>query len=223
MGVIYCLSSPSGKSYIGQTRRPLEKRLREHSKMATGCVILNESINKYGFDNFKVEILVEVNDEHLDMYEKKVIETYNSLYPNGYNIRTGGCVNSQHCDESREKMRQSKLGEKNPNFGKPRDDATKLAISLAKSGEKHHFFGKELSYEHKLHLSASHKKDNLPMYMVNIKGRPEHYTSDGYAIVNHPQLKTKYFTSKKISMEEKYNLAINYLEMGNNGMSSETK
>jgi group I intron endonuclease len=223
MGVIYCLTSPSGKSYIGQTRRPINKRLREHSKMLTGCVILNESIKKYGFDNFKVEVLIEVNDEYLDIYEKKFIQTYSSLYPNGYNIRTGGCVNSQHCDESREKMRQSKLGEKNPNYGKPRDDATKHAISLAKSGEKHHFFGKELSYEHKLHLSAGHKKDNLPMYMVSIKGRPEHYTSDGYAIVNHPLLKTKYFTSKRLSNEEKYDLAIKYLEMGNNGMSSETK
>lgn len=215
MGVIYCLISPSGKKYIGQTRRPLEKRLREHSKMITGCVILNESIKKYGFENFKTEILIEVNNAELNDYEVKFIEEHNTVYPNGYNIRSGGSVNSKHCPESCERMRKNKLGDKNPNFGKPRSDETKKAISLAKSGEKHHFFGKEFSYEHKLNLSSSHKKDNLPMYMVKVKERPEHYTSDGYAIVNHPTLKNKYFTSKNLTDEEKFKLAQDYLSLGN--------
>jgi group I intron endonuclease len=212
MGVIYCLTSPSGKSYIGQTKRPIEKRLREHSKMSTGCVALNSAIQKYGFDSFKVDILLIANDEHLDMYETNMINIYNSLYPNGYNIRTGGVSKSRHCIESCERMRQSKLGSNNPNFGKPRSDEAKFAISKSKSGEKHHFFGKELTLEHKLHLSASHKKDcTLPMYMVKVKARPEHYTSDGYAIINHPILPTKYFTSKKLTDNEKFTLANNYL------------
>ena len=30
MGYIYMLTSPSGKSYIGQAYRPIEKRLEEH-------------------------------------------------------------------------------------------------------------------------------------------------------------------------------------------------
>jgi group I intron endonuclease len=195
MGVIYCLISPSVKKYIGQTRRPLQKRLREHAKMITGCVILNESVKKYGFENFKTEVLIETDDAKLNDYEVKFIEEYNTLYPNGYNIRSGGCVNSKHCEESRERMRQSKIGNKNPNFGKPRSEETKLAISNAKSGIKHHFFGKTLSLTHKIKLSKSHKQDNLPMYMVKVKGRPEHYTSDGYAIINHPILKTKYFNN----------------------------
>ena len=212
MGVIYCLTSPSGKSYIGQTKRPIEKRLCEHSKMSTGCVALNNAIQKYGFNNFKAEILLIVNNEYLDMYEQHMINIYDSIYPNGYNIRTGGAYKSKHCAESCERMRQSKLGDNNPNFGKPRSDEANLAISNSKSGDKHHFFGKELTLEHKLHLSASHKKDSpLPMYMVKVKSRPEHYTSDGYAIVNHPTLSTKYFTSKKLTDAEKFALANNYL------------
>ena len=212
MGVIYCLTSPSGKTYIGQTKRSIEKRLREHSKLSTGCVALNNTIRKYGFNTFKVEILLTANNEHLDMYEMNMINIYDSVYPNGYNIRTGGAINSRHCIESCERMRQSKLGIKNPNFGKPRSDEAKLAISNSKSGEKHHFFGKELTLEHKLHLSASHKRDTtLPMYMVKVKARPEHYTSEGYAIVNHPTLPTKYFTSKKLTDADKFALANNYL------------
>ena len=83
-------------------------------------------------------------------------------------------------------MRESKLGEKNHNFGKPRTEETKRAISDAKNGSKHHFYGKELSFEHKLALSKSHTE--LPMYIVYVKARPEHYTSSWYSVVNHPVL-----------------------------------
>ena len=32
MGYIYILTSPSGKSYIGQTIRSIEKRFQQHQK-----------------------------------------------------------------------------------------------------------------------------------------------------------------------------------------------
>ena len=108
-------------------------------------------------------------------------------------------------------MRLSKLGEKNPNFGKPRSDETKEKIKLSKIGEKHHFFGKKFSYEHKLNLSKSHKSSELPMYMVYLKPRPKQYQDEGYSISNHPNGKNKLFTSKKLSLNEKYILALNYL------------
>jgi group I intron endonuclease len=230
MGVIYCLTSPSGKKYIGQTKRSVERRLREHSKCSPGCVALNNGIREYGFENFVCETLLIVNDAMLDYYEKRFIDVYNTVSPNGYNIRIGGSVNSTHCEESCERMRVSKLGDKNHNFGKPRSEACKRAISEAKSGNKHHFFRKSLSYDHKLHLSMSHKGESpLPMYLVKVKERPAHYTSAGYAVTNHPILPTKYFTSKKMTLDEKYASALEYLESCNmdavqrlNGDGSET-
>ena len=215
MGYIYCLTSPSGKRYIGQTKREITKRFREHIKCVSGCIALNCAIQKYGADAFQFEILLMVNNHLLDEYEVKMIYAYDSLFPNGYNIRTGGCANSKHCEASRNKMRESKLGYKNPNFGKPRSDTDKKAISEAKCGSKHHFYGKTFSYDHKLKLSASHKSDTLPMYMVKVKARPEHHSGEGYAIINHPSLPTKYFTSKKKSNDEKYSLAFEYLNTGN--------
>ena len=113
-------------------------------------------------------------------------------------------------------MRLSKLGNKNPNFGKPRNDETKKKISESKIGYKHHFYGKELSQEHKLKLSISHKSNNLPMYMVYLKSRPKYYVDEGYTIANHPKGKNKTFVSKKLSLEEKYNKALNYLNELNN-------
>lgn len=108
-------------------------------------------------------------------------------------------------------MSKSKLGEKNPNFGKPRSDEIKKKISKSKQGEKHHFYGKEFTLEHKLNLSRAHKQDDLPMYMVYLKARPQIYQADGYCISNHPNGKNKLFTSGKLSIEEKYKLTQEYL------------
>jgi hypothetical protein len=77
--------------------------------------------------------------------------------------------------------------------------------------KNHHFFGKHLTLEHKLALSVSHKKEDYPMYLVSIKARPEIYHYGGFAITNHPILANKHFTSKKFTNEEKYKLALDYL------------
>jgi group I intron endonuclease len=213
MGFIYCITSPSNKIYIGQTIRNISKRMKEHSKCEGSCILLENAIQKYGIDCMKVEVLLEVNDEMLDEYETMFIDVYNSIEPNGYNIRSGGSTKSTHSELSRERMRVAKLGDKNHNFGKPRSDECKKAISEAKSGEKHHFYGKKFTEDHKLKLAKSHRKsdDDLPMYMVYVKPRPKQYQAEGYAIVNHPKLKNKYFTSKKLSLNEKYNLTNAYL------------
>ena len=212
MGVIYRITSPSGKSYIGQTRRDAEKRKEEHFKCQGNCIILENAIKKYK-GQMTFEVLFEVNDELLDFYEIRFIEALGTVEPNGYNIRTGGGA-GLHSAESCVRMRLAKLGEKNHNFGKPRTDSAKLSISLSKSGEKHHFYGKTLTKEHRLQLSTSHKVSHtdLPMFMVYLKPRPAHYCGAGYAIVNHPQKPTKYFTSKKCSEDENYKLALAYLE-----------
>jgi len=212
MGVIYKLTSPSGKSYIGQTKRPIEKRMKEHFKCPGYCIALENAIKKYS-DKMEYEVLLEVNDEQLNFYEIRMIQMYDTIEPKGYNIRTGGSV-SQHSELSCERMRQAKLGDKNHNFGKPRSDEAKLAISAAKSGDKHHFYGKTLSDEHKIKLALSHRKSHLelPMYMVYVKERPAQWQSSGYAIVNHPILKNKYFTTKKLTDDEKYDLALSYLQ-----------
>lgn len=212
MGFIYSITSPSNKVYIGQTKRSVEERIIEHFKCHGGCTILENAIKKHGKDNMKYEILLEVDNNHLDEYEIKFIDMYDTLEPNGYNIRSGGASGS-HSVESRMRMRDAKIGEKNHNFGKPRSDTCKLAISKAKSGERHHFYGKEFTIGHKIALSCAHRKSHsdLPMYVVFLKPRPEHYQSSGYAVVGHPILAKKYFTSKKLSDEEKLNQAIEYL------------
>lgn len=214
IGYIYCLSSPSGKMYIGQTQRQVMERIEEHCNQKEYSMV-SKAIQKYGIENFKITILKVCEVESLNDWEVRLIKEYGTLCPNGYNIRTGGGQGSLHCEESKKRMSEAKKGCKNHNYGKPRSDTTKQRISQAKAGEKHHFFGKSFTEEHKKCCALAHRKNSddrdLPMYMVHVYARPENYTSEGYAIVNHPRLKNRYFTSKKMPLDEKYQKALDYL------------
>jgi group I intron endonuclease len=213
------------KKYIGQTSKYIGKKklkfgylkrwdshIKNAKKNSNDCEALYNAIRKYTENAFKIEKICDCDEINVDELEKFYIKKFNTLCPNGYNIRTGG-KNGKFCEKSREKMRQSKLGKNNHNYGKPRSTETKIKISKAKSGKKHHFYGKKLTDEHKLKVAKSHRKTNedLPMYLVKVKARPEHYCSEGYAVVNHPNKKNKYFTSKKLTINEKYDLAFKYL------------
>lgn len=89
-GFIYKYTSPSGKSYIGQTVRSLSERAGHNGKNYKGCSLFFSAIQKYGLKNFDVEILAEVPRKQLNEQEKRYIHLFNSLAPNGYNISAGG-------------------------------------------------------------------------------------------------------------------------------------
>ena len=90
-GLIYKITSPSGKSYIGMTLRTVEQRMKEHRRTQfSGCRYLVNAINKYGFDNFTKEVLWEGEDTQTPEMERLMISKYDTLAPNGYNLKTGG-------------------------------------------------------------------------------------------------------------------------------------
>lgn len=96
-GVIYKYTSPSGKSYIGQTVKSLQQRARIDGKGYKNCPVFYRAIEKYGFSAFECQILKEITIENpqelgkqLDYWEQYYIAFYNTLSPNGYNIRAGG-------------------------------------------------------------------------------------------------------------------------------------
>ena len=86
-GFIYKYTSPSGKSYIGQTVQRLSDRAGHNGKNYLGCKYFWNAIQKYGWNNFYVEILGEFLIEELNYQERRFIEIFNTLVPNGYNIQ----------------------------------------------------------------------------------------------------------------------------------------
>ncbi len=89
-GVIYCFTNLiNGKKYIGQTL--WEKQRYNNHKNCVENSVFHRAILKYGFENFKYEILFESDDlDELNKKEIEYIEKYNSLVPNGYNVDKGG-------------------------------------------------------------------------------------------------------------------------------------
>lgn len=104
MGVIYKITNLiNNKIYIGQTLVTEPQRWQNHIWHAynnpdNDCVYLCNAIKKYGRENFKREILEEVNDSNeLNKKEIYYIKLYNSTNPDiGYNISMGGGGHSKY-------------------------------------------------------------------------------------------------------------------------------
>ena len=107
--LIYRLSFPNGKSYIGQTVGFFEVRMTKHksaskNRETTGCRYLNAAIRKHGWQSVTKEILLYCDADQLDSFESKMIDTYNTLHPQGYNLLSGGNSNKTHSCDTKEKM-----------------------------------------------------------------------------------------------------------------------
>lgn len=110
--VIYMHTSPSGKSYIGQTRS-LSKRNSGHRTQA-GCRLFAKAIKKYGWENFEHAILAEgLTLEEANTLEERLIAERGTRTPGGYNIKLGG-KNMLHSEETKRLMSIAATGKKKP-------------------------------------------------------------------------------------------------------------
>ena len=123
---IYKHTSPSGKSYIGQTKDSVESRFwaghvkdsKRNSKLR-----FHQALRKYKPENFSTEILHECDtlEESLESEIKYIKEHKTYEYDHGYNMTPGGgggFRDREHTKESRQKtsdsMKGKMAGDKNP-------------------------------------------------------------------------------------------------------------
>ena len=95
MGIIYKATFSNGKSYVGYTKKILQKRKNEHLKSSVegSNFIFHKAIRKYGFDDLKWEVLQKHDDEMLlqNYHEGVWIKEEKSHFTeNGYNMTWGG-------------------------------------------------------------------------------------------------------------------------------------
>ena len=109
MGFIYRLTFPSKKSYIGQTIRDIHKRLEEHQYASSSCVAVYNAIQKYGWENVKID-WYECPDEDLNFDENLLVEEMGTLAPGGYNLMEGGGSKGRPSEETKQKMSEAHLG-----------------------------------------------------------------------------------------------------------------
>src|SRR5665811_1174384 len=109
--LIYKHTSPSGKSYIGQTKN-YERRCKEHQCSSSECRAFSSAIAKYTWDMFTHEILAEhLTIDEANVMEHQYIVDHNTIAPYGYNLTSGG-LNRVVCEETRIIIRNNSIGRK---------------------------------------------------------------------------------------------------------------
>lgn len=91
-GVIYCLTSPTGKFYIGMTTDYAYRMATYSCARCKRQPYLYQAIVKHGWENFKQEIIaVGYSRAELEQLEIDAIRAYNSTDTTvGYNLACGG-------------------------------------------------------------------------------------------------------------------------------------
>lgn len=110
----------NGKVYIGQTIKPLRKRVIQHvtcSNPNTKChkSYFHRALNKYGIENFELNILEICScQKELDERERYWIAHYKSTDKRfGYNIDSGGSKGKKTkglTEDHKEKLLEANLG-----------------------------------------------------------------------------------------------------------------
>ena len=145
IGEIYIITNiQNNKVYIGQTIRPVEYRFNRHISDALNNKLdthFARAIRKYGPQSFKLQVIdnAETQDE-LNKKEQYWIRFYDSVNQ-GYNETDaiskcgGNTYKSKTPEEMKkisDKIRQSKLGGKNPH-------STKVKCKNINTNEEYHF------------------------------------------------------------------------------------
>lgn len=159
--VIYKHTSPSGKSYIGQTQN-LQQRNSSHRIPSSNCTVFRNAIQKYGWENFQHEILAEnLTLDEANILEEQYITEYNTISPNGYNLRSGG-LNHKFSDESRQKMSSVRKGKpRTPEHQQKLNDAARNRIRSPEHQAKLlEAVSKPKTEKHKSNISKS--KQGIP-------------------------------------------------------------
>ena len=146
---VYKHTSPSGKIYVGITSQ-LPNRRWQNGFGYTENPYFYSAIQKYGWDNFKHEILFEdLTKEEAEIKEIELIAQYDSTNrERGYNISSGGGINYP-SEEGRQRLRELWTGH-------VFSDEVRQKISQTQKG-------KIISPETRAKMSTSHKGKKMSL------------------------------------------------------------
>ena len=129
MGFVYLIrNTVNGKCYVGQTRRDIQERWKEHIRKTQ--YVLGAAMAFYGKDKFEFSVICEVPNDDLNDREVKEIAERETLVPNGYNLQIGGENRDMHEETKRKIGANSAVKLK----GKKMPETTREALRKANTG-----------------------------------------------------------------------------------------
>jgi group I intron endonuclease len=156
---IYKITSPSGRIYIGQSRDMDRRWIEYSSKDCKGQIKLNRSFKKYGVEAHVFEVIEECEFEQLNSRERYWQDFYNCMEDGLNCVLTSTHEKPQILSiETRQKMSESKAGEKSHMWGKKLSKETCEKMSDSRRGEKNPNFGKRPSDATLLKMMEHSKK-----------------------------------------------------------------
>lgn len=170
-GVVYEYIFENGKRYIGITRYTVMRRYHNHLRANN---IVDKALKKY---KHKIKILYILPESELSSMEIKLIQQYNTTYPNGYNYTFGG-EGQKALPEIRQKISKTHIGDKNPMWGKHyirKPEVTeKIRQSIIK---KVRCIDTGVVYES---LTEAEKATNTPIAKINVCCKGYRDTANGH-------------------------------------------
>lgn len=162
---IYKITSPSGKSYIGQSTDIHNRRLKYKRLTVKGQIKIHRSLLKYGFDAHKFEIIEECQIDELNereiYYKKLELEKVNNdwskvLFCELHDKNKGG----HRSEETKLKISQTSKGRSKPKNFMGIEHKQKLSIS-SKGKPKPEGFGINHSLKMKGKILTEESKNKI--------------------------------------------------------------
>lgn len=124
----------NGKIYVGQTKDFAARKAGHLYAARKGCKRpLYRAIRKYGEEAFLFEILEECEDVLINEREQYWVSHYDSFNPEkGYNLTSGGNQNYVLSKDTKQKLHDLNIGEKNPMYG-----CHRFGVDSPMFGKKH--------------------------------------------------------------------------------------
>jgi group I intron endonuclease len=164
-GIYKITNLTNSKVYIGQSVN-LNSRKSAYRNGNFHNAHIRNAVNKYGWENFSIQILLYCDEEWLDHYEISLIKLYKSIDGIfGYNKESGGNKNKRLSEDVKKRMSEKKkgtlLGKENPFYGKKHTEETKEKISRSRKGklvgEYNPNYGKETPEETKKKIGDANR------------------------------------------------------------------
>lgn len=139
-GIYTITNKVNGKLYVGLSNN-VHHRFSQHKSDLNhnrhSNPYLQNAWNKYGADAFEFKLLKCCKPRYLARFERVNIRKFRSSYrENGYNLDEGGTGIHTRSEETLKKLREQKLGEKNPQYGIPHtlEHNAKISKNMSSTG-----------------------------------------------------------------------------------------
>lgn len=106
-GIYSFRNKKNGKVYVGQSKNVLTRKKQHERGDTNNSRRFHNAMKKYGASAFEFTVLEYCSNESLNAREVHWLNKLNSLYPNGYNLTSGGGAFQKHHEETKKKFSEN--------------------------------------------------------------------------------------------------------------------